>query len=84
MTDDVPEGLVGFSPSIKPKMLRQLYRMLQKKGYEVAFTKGRHVRIKCPKGIVHGPSTSSDPKAWRHVKADCVRYGIPREVFEGW
>ena len=81
---ELPEGLALFSSAIKPKKLRQFYRMLQKNGYEVFFTKNHHIGVKCPEGIVYGPSTSSDPRSWKHVKSDCVRHGIPREVFNGW
>ena len=78
------DGLVGFKSNIKPKKLREFYRMLQRAGYEVSFTRGNHVQVKCPEGVVYGPSTSNDPKSWRHVKAECVRHGVPRAVFEDW
>lgn len=83
MTDHELDGLVGFKSSIKPKKLRQFYRDLQDAGYEVSLTRGNHVQIKCPGGVVYGPATSSDPRSWKHVKAECVRHGIPKEVFEG-
>jgi len=77
-------GLASFSSVIKPKKLRQFYRMLQKAGYEVSFTKNQHVQIKCPDRVVHGPATSGSRNSWRRMKTKCLQAGIPKEVFEGW
>ena len=77
------DGLASIT-GVKPKKLRQFYRMLQKQGYEVGLTKNNHIQIKCPDRVVHGPLTSRSRNAWRDVKTKCVRAGVPREVFEGW
>lgn len=93
MTDDVPEGLVGFTPrsfraftprAVQPKRLRQFYKMLHKKGFKVSFAR-KHIQIDCPEGSVFGPSTSGVENSWRQVKKKCLEAGVPPEVFEdGW
>ena len=90
----VPRDLVGFKGNarpttgrslsgIKPKELREAYKKLLRAGYSVVRGK-KHIKVYEPDGgklIVTGSVTGSQ-RAYKYLKTDCVRAGVPPEVFK--
>lgn len=86
---EVPTGLASFQErekktfgSVKPKELGRLYKCLVRAGYSVR--QGRKkMKVYDPDGnwIVSGSITASRDGAPHEFRRDCVRRGIPEEVF---